>query len=806
MRLYLLTATLFFFKATTSIAQSNATVSGHVTDATTHDPLPYATVVLNTETAGRMVSGTLTDETGRFTFEGIEKGNYRIEISFIGYVTNSLPLLVGEKNYIFDLGKIRLEPESTQLDEVVIEAKRAVVASGLDKKSFDLEDIIAQGGSSVLDAMKALPGISIDQEGKVELRGSDKVAILIDGKQSSLTGFGNQKGLANIPAANIERIEIINNPSAKYDASGMAGIINIVYKKENRTGWNGDIGLRLAMGQFSKRKSDLTTDLGSYSLNPKVIPSVNLNYRSSRVHAFLQGEALRQKRLPNNEFNTRLYDDGRLIASQVPENRKQTQFIIKGGMDWALNEHNTLSISGIFDRERHIDTAQVAYVDLLADQRNRYWHWREEEITGYMNYRAEYRHAFDGPGHELKFSAQYTRGWEDEEYRLNDSSAVRQSFDTTHLIAIEHTTTFLADYVKPLRSGRLEGGAKVQIRRIPVTYTIGQGSQSVIYPGLGDWSRWGEDIYAGYLNYVWEKKRFDVEAGLRLEKTDVFYNLSPENIYYNQNDAYDYFKLYPNIRLSFKINDRNSLSAFFNRRVDRPGEPELRIFAKYDDPELLKVGNPYLRPQFTRTLELAYKNVWESGSAFFSVYRRDIESPFTRVYDIDKTDNNYDIVNRIYQNVGSASNTGVELLFSQNLAAFWKFNGSFNWYVNAIDAYTGTLLFPTVRPFSIPQSEDNTWNLKLNTLLTLPRKTQLQASFIYEAPKNIPQGRQFARSSLDVGIKKSIFKDKGELTISATDLLNRYGLKQEVSNDGFEVVYENFYETQIVTVGMNYKF
>ncbi|HMQ62248.1 MAG TPA: TonB-dependent receptor, partial [Flavilitoribacter sp.] len=207
MRFYLFAATLFFFKATVSIGQSNAAISGHVTDATTHDPLPFATVVLNIETDGQMVSGTLTDETGRFTFEGIEKGNYRIEVSFIGYVTNSLPLLVGEKNYIFDLGKIRLEPESTQLDEVVIEAKRAVVSSGLDKKSFDVGEIIAQGGGSVLDAMKALPGISIDQEGKVELRGSDKVAILIDGKQSSLTGFGNQKGLANIPAANIERIE-----------------------------------------------------------------------------------------------------------------------------------------------------------------------------------------------------------------------------------------------------------------------------------------------------------------------------------------------------------------------------------------------------------------------------------------------------------------------------------------------------------------------------------------------------------------------------------------------------------------------
>ncbi|MCB0520026.1 MAG: TonB-dependent receptor [Lewinellaceae bacterium] len=805
MRLYTLTILLFTLFST-AFAQQKATIAGHLLDAQTNEPLPYATVVLNTAADGQMVSGTLTDDAGKFIFEGVEKGSYQVQCSFIGYTLATLPVLVGEKNNIFDLGKIKLETETAQLNEVVVEAKRAVVASGLDKKTFDIEDNFAQSVGSVLDAMKALPGIAVDQEGKVELRGSDKVAILIDGKQSSLTGFGNQKGLANIPAANIERIEIINNPSAKYDASGMAGIINIIYKKEKKSGWNGDVGLRLGLGQLAKRKADLPTDLGSFSLNPKYIPSLNLNYRNDKIHAFLQGEVLRQERLPNNEFNTRFYDDGRIIASQVPENRKQTQFIIKGGIDYTLDERNTISVSGIFDRERHVDTAQVAYVDLLSDARNRYWHWREEEITGYMNYRADYRHAFDGPGHELKFSAQYTRGWEDEEYKLIDSSIVRQSFDTTHLVAIEHTTTLLLDYVKPLRSGRLEGGAKLQIRRIPITYTIGQGAESVIYPGLGDRSKWGESIYAGYLNYVWEKEKFDLEAGLRAEQTDVFYNLSPDNIYYDQNDAYDYFKLYPNVRFSYKINERNSFSAFYNRRVDRPGEPELRIFAKYDDPELLKVGNPYLRPQFTQTFELAYKNAWESGSAFISGYHRIIDSPFLRIYDIDQSAAGYDIINRIYENVGSATNTGVELLLSQTITPFWKANGSFNWYVNSIDAFSGTLLFPTVRPFQIQASEDNTWSLKINSLLTLPKQTQIQLSFIYDAPKNIPQGRQFARSSLDVGIKKTVFAGKGEVMLAATDLLNRYGLKQEITNEGFDVVYENFYETQVVTLGVSYKF
>lgn len=789
-----------------SSAQEEATVSGRILDKETLTPLPFVTIIVNYKSDEKTVTGALSNEAGRFTMTGIAHGIYVVKCSFLGYQSVNVPLVVGEKNNIYDLGKIELATATELLDEVMVTAKKEVVSAGLDKKTFMMEDNFSQTGGTVLDAMRSLPGVTVDQEGRILLRGSDKVAILIDGRQSSLTGFGNQKGLDNIPTANIESIEIINNPSAKYDAAGMAGIVNIIYKKERESGFNGDVGLTFGLGQLTKRKTDLPTELGSFQYNPKVIPSLNLNYRTSKINLFLQSELLIQEKLPNNEFTTRYYDDGTTILSQVPENRKQTQYILKGGLDWNIDEQNTLTFSAMYDYEHHFDTAQVPFINSTNMERYRYWSWLESEETGYINFSANYTHSFDEPGHELKVSLQYTKGWEDEAYFLSDSSAIRISKDTTHLIAEEHTIPFLIDYVKPLKSGRVEAGTKLQIRRIPVTYDVGMGEKSVIYPGLGDWSEWGENIYAGYVNYVHEKEKYDLEAGLRIEQTDVFYNLPEENIYYEENDAYSYFRVYPNIRLTYKIDDENNLSAFYNNRVDRPGEPELRIFPKYDDPELLKVGNPYLRPQFTQTFELAYKHYWTSGSLYLSGYHRIIEDHFLRIYSEDTTNQNYNIVNKIYQNVGNATNSGLEVLIIQEIGGFWKISGSFNWYKNIIDAFEGILLFPYERPFIIEKTNDNTWDAKLNNQFELPNKLQLQLTFIYYAPKNIPQGREYGRSSLDLGVKKGIWNDRGEITFSFTDIMNRFGIKQEIRGDGFTALYENFYETQVLRLGMTYKF
>ncbi|WP_249356474.1 TonB-dependent receptor domain-containing protein [Maribacter sp. ACAM166] len=649
-------------------------------DAITQENSPFANVTVQNSETQDMVTGAITDDNGRFEILGLTTGKYMLVFLFIGYESVEKPFIAGGLNNDYDLGKILLQPSAEQLNEVQVVGQEATINSDLNKKSFNLDNNIAQAGGSVLDAMKTMPGVTFDQDGKVVLRGSDKVVVLIDGKQSSLTGFGNQKGLANIPASNIEKIEIINNPSAKYDANGFAGIVNIIYKKERQKGLNGDVGLSFGLGALGKRRPDTPTDLGSFSVNPKLIPSINLNYRKGKLNYFLQSEFILQEALPNNEFTTRNYDDGRNVISEVPENRKQFRSIINGGIDYNLDDKNSFTFSGLYDRERHIDTSQVAFIDLNTNSRNRFYNWEEEEVTRYVNTAVNYRHSFKQTGHTLSANAQYTQGLEDETYSLNDSSSVRIGRDKTTIKAIENTTSVSSDYVKPLSNGRVELGAKLRIRRLPVDYTITPGNQSIIYPGLGSFSDWGENLYAGYVNYLLEKEFYDVEAGLRAEQTNVFYDLDPANTYYPNNDKYDYFELFPSVRFTYKLNEYNKISAFYNRRIDRPGEPELRVFPKYDDPELLKVGNPYLRPQFTDAFEVAHKYSWDSGSLFSAVYHRIIQDQYMRIFSIDDSNPNYDIVNRIYQNTGSATNTGLELLVSQDITQNWSLSSTINWY------------------------------------------------------------------------------------------------------------------------------
>ncbi len=782
------------------------TVSGQLLDAETQKTLAFANVAVHNLETDALITGTITDDDGRFEILEIPVGKYQLYFSFIGYTSAEQDLIAGGLNTVFDLGKIELVPSAEALEEVEVMGEQATTNADLNKKSFSLEDNIAQSGGSVLDAMKTMPGVAFDQEGKVVLRGSDKVVVLIDGKQSSLTGFGNQKGLANIPASNIEKIEIINNPSAKYDANGFAGIVNIIYKKEKQTGLNGDVGLSFGLGALGKRREDTPTELGSFSVNPKLIPSLNLNYRKDKINYFLQSEFILQEALPNNEFTTRNYDDGRNIVSQVPENRKQFRSIINAGIDYDPDENNSFTFSGLYDREKHIDTAQVAFIDLNTENRNRFYNWREEEVTRYLNGAINYRHSFEQAGHTLSANAQYTQGLEDETYSLNDSSAVRVGRDKTNIRAIENTRSVSTDYVRPLSNGRIELGAKLRIRRLPVDYTITPGNESIIYPGLGTFSDWGENLYAGYVNYLLEKENYDIEGGLRAEQTEVAYDLDPVNIYYPNNDQYNYFELFPSIRFTYKLNDNNKISAFYNRRIDRPGEPELRIFPKYDDPELLKVGNPYLRPQFTDAFELAHKYSWNTGSIFSALYHRMIQDQYMRVFSIDDSNPDYNIVNRIYHNTGSATNTGLELLFSQDVTETFKVSASFNGYINAIDAYQGTLLFPFERPFLIEESSDPSWDAKLTSEFKLSLKIAAQLTGVYYSSKNIPQGKELGRSSVDFGLKKTFWDGQGEASVAATDIFNTFGIRQELDGEGFSALYENYYGTQVIRLGMKYRF
>jgi hypothetical protein len=255
-------------------AQDDVTVAGRVLDSTTGQPVPFATITMLRE--GRAVGGELADEVGRFVIEGLGRGSYTVHVGFVGYTAAETPLLVGERNDNYDLGDLALVRAEGVTDEVIVTAQRQVLEANLDRRVFNVGEDLARATGSVLDAMRGLPGVTVSQEGQIQLRGSDRVAILIDGKQSGLTGIGNQAALDSIPAGSIESIEVINNPSAAYDAAGMAGVINIVYRQDQTEGLQIDGGLALGVGALDKRRPDLPTDLGSFSSNEKINPRVNL--------------------------------------------------------------------------------------------------------------------------------------------------------------------------------------------------------------------------------------------------------------------------------------------------------------------------------------------------------------------------------------------------------------------------------------------------------------------------------------------------------------------------------------------------
>jgi hypothetical protein len=517
-------------------------------------PISSASVIVLPEAGGDPVTGALTDSDGRFVVNGLPAGTWRVTIEAYGFESQNRRLTIGKKNSVYDLGKIALDSSKSAVapaDEIVVQAeRREPLGVEPGKSTFSMDGNTARAGGTALDALKSLPGVTLEQDGKVRLRGSDRVVILQDGKQSAQTGYGEQKGLDTIPADNIDRIEIVTNPSAKYDSAGMAGVINIIYKKDKKLGFNGDASITGGVGQITKRKEDVPSPLGSFDVNPRAVVSTNLRYNTERVASFLRGEFMIQRDLPNNEFTTRFYDSGQTIVSQIPENRKQKQYILKTGADLDLGDSDTISISASIDYEHHIDRAEIPFRDGATGQELRFWFWREDEGTGNLTGSVDWEHSFAAPGHKVSLNLQFTRAWEDEAYFLNEISPVRTGTDATHLIARENIVPVTLDYVRPLPSGRIEAGLKAQWRRLPIDYTVTPGVMSVIYPGLGDHSDWNEDIYAAYANYVREKPGYTAEIGVRVEQTKVAYDLPPENIYYPTSDAYDYFRVYPNTRIT----------------------------------------------------------------------------------------------------------------------------------------------------------------------------------------------------------------------------------------------------------------
>ncbi|MDH6253749.1 outer membrane receptor protein involved in Fe transport [Chryseobacterium sp. H1D6B] len=796
---------VLFFSSMTLAQVSSVTVSGIVTHKD-KSAVPYTNIVLKNAKDNTFVSGTITNEEGRFSLAEIKPGNYHLEISLSGYISKEQPLFIGSLSEFLDIPPVELELKSsekeTKIEEVIVTAsKKNEIGNQLDKKTYSVADNISQSGGSVLQSMQNLPGITV-QDGKVQLRGNDKVTVLIDGKQTALTGFGSQTGLDNIPSSAIDKIEIINNPSSKYDANGNAGIINIIMKKNKQNGWNGKAGFTTGLGSLWIRKENLPDIWPQYTFTPKINPSVSLNYRKDKINIFLQADNLYTQTLNKNEFMTRTYDDGTIINSQLKRNRNTNFLTTKAGIDWTIDSQNTLTVSGMYGSEKIIDRGDQPFFNNDLSQRFRLWQFLEDELKTTVMASAAYQHKFKEAGHHLNIGFNYTFHREDEKYFYDNYLPASTGTDAFKLLSDEQVYDFNVDYVKPLKYGRIEAGIKVRNRSIPTNMHFIPGINSVIDVSAGGWADYKEFIPAVYSNYVFENEKWEAELGVRLEYVKIQYDVNPNHPTY-KSDGYNYTQPFPNLRLAYKLNDRNRFSIFYNRRVDRPNEVDIRIFPKYDDAEIIKVGNPALRPQFTNSIELGYKHNWDNGYLYTAAYHRFSNGTISR---ISSTVPGSTLIYAVFQNAGRSYNSGIEAVWNQKISKTYSFNVNGNLYRNQINAFSVENLYPIPNTFSAGRQTGVSGNVKFNNTFKFAKGFDAQLTAVYLAPDIIPQGKIGSRFSMDMGVKKSIQNGKGELFLNASDLFNTMVIKKKIQGDGFRYTSDDYYETQVIRLGYSYKF
>jgi outer membrane receptor protein involved in Fe transport len=799
-----LVSALFLILSIACIAQNKQiTTSGVVKESTGKSALAFVNILLKNSKDSSFVQGTITNEEGRFTLIEVKPGAYYLELSYTGYEVKKQSVTIGELSAFLDFGAIELTSVAKELDEVRVSASgQNGVSDKLDKKSFSVAQVVSQAGGSVLQVMSSLPGITTTQEGKVQLRGSDKVAVLIDGKQTALTGFDGQKGLDNIPASAIERIEIINNPSAKYDAAGNAGIINIIFKKNRQEGFSGKAGLSSGLGALWQKRKNLPGIRPQYQGTPKVNPSLSLNYRQSKLNTYLQADWLYTETLNRNEFTERYYDNGDVVRQQVKRNRNTSYATLKTGIDYNLDAQNSFAVSGLFNREKIIDRGDIPYYNGDMSKLNRLWQFLEDEVKYTATATLGYQHKFKQPGRLLNVGYNYTWHREDERYFFTNWMPTFTGEDTFKLLSDEFVNDFTVDYVRPMKHGRIEGGVKLRLRSIPINMEFFPGLNSPIDSNAGGPAEYRETIPAVYGTYVLERGKFELEAGLRMEYAAIEYKVNPDHNTYNS-DGYTYIRPFPNVRFAYKMNEHNKVSLFYNQRVDRPNEVDIRIFPKYDEPELLKVGNPALRPQFTNTIEIGHKYHRNTASIYSAFYHRIIDGTITRIATQVAGST---ILYNVFQNAGRSYNTGAEIVYQQNASQAFTFNVSANVYKNTINAFSAINLYPVPSLYVSETEKATSGNIKFNGSFHLPKGLDIQVTGIYLAPDIIPQGRIGARASVDVGIKKSIQNGKGELFVNGTDIFNTLNVRKDITGNGFRYKTVDYYETQVFRIGYMYKF
>jgi outer membrane receptor protein involved in Fe transport len=765
----------FIMAASLLNAQSdNYKVFGEVIEAASSKTIDYATVVINEKPSGKMLAGTTTEGGGRFELT-TQTPNVSVEISFIGYTTVVLDNIQFDGN-MANLGVIKLGEDALTLDEVVVVGAKSTTEFKLDKRVFNVGTDLSTTGASALEVLNNVPSVNVNIEGQVSLRGSSGVQILINGKPSILADEASN-ALGTITADMIDRVEVITNPSAKYEAEGTAGIINIVLKKNEKTGLNGSISLN-----------------GGIPDNHSV--GLSLNRRTEKFNLFTQlGVGYRE--MPRDNENVNIdKTTGAELRSEGEEFRNETFYNFILGSDYYINAQNVITLSGSFAYEVEDQPSETEFTSLRDGNIERVW--TRTEVTEANNpkyqYELQYKRDFpDNEDHHLLFSAvgrffgkdqssefdnQFTQG----EENLNDQ--------LTETEFKEGNYTFNLDYTKPFSGGwTLETGAQYLTNHVSNDFSVSNLIDGVfkVDPNLTNIFEYDQKVLGVYGTGAFEGEIWGIKLGLRAENT----NLSTLLVNTNQNNNLKFTNLFPSAATSYKISDAISFQAGYSRRIYRPRLWDLNPFFNIRNNFSIRVGNPNLFPEFTDSYEVGSIFIFEDVTLNVNVYHRYTTDKIERVSTFE---NNVNIFRP--ENVGTNKATGLEANFKFSPSRNITVNGDANYNIFKREGQFNDQIFD----FSADQ-----WSGKLTTKYKVSKSLDLEITGRHESREQTIQGIIAANTFADLGFRYKILKGKGVLNVSVRDVFASRVRQNTVDQNDF-YLFSRSQQGRFITFGFSYGF
>ncbi|NVK50683.1 MAG: TonB-dependent receptor [Cyclobacteriaceae bacterium] len=743
---------LLFFSLSFSVF-SQGKLRGTVQELNSKQALSFASVAVYSPTDS-LIGGGITEENGSFSID-LPLGKFYTLIEFMGFEPFKSDVFeLTRSSSQKDLGIILLKSSAEDLDEVVVQGEKTLMELSLDKRIFNIGKDLANAGGTATDILMNLPSVAVDPEGNVRLRGSSNVRILIDGKPSGLVSFKGSSGLRQLPANLVERVEVITNPSARYEAEGMAGVINIILKKDNKQGFNGSfeviVGTPLNLGF-----------------------STNLNYRKNRINWFINYGFARRYQPYVSEQYQEVYENGNtLILNQANSGElRGWNNNIRGGLDYFFSEQSVLTMSYLWRRTDGRRITDIRYDDYLNSLDNflGYSLRRQDEKEKEPNSEiaVNYKRSFAEKGHELTATFTYLNYWENSDQLFTEFrfDAEGQPVPEEDLVQtslndeFENQYLFQLDYVKPLSSeGKIETGVRTSFREMENDFIVSQKNESgnlVPLPGLDNIFLYNENILAAYGIIGNKTGNWSYQAGLRAEHTDVETILAETN----ERNPRKYTNLFPSAHLTYNISEENAFQLSYSRRVRRPVYNDLSPYVTFSDQRNFFSGNPDLDPEFTDAFELGHIKYFDKGTLFSTAYFRNTVDKIERI----RTVNEEGFATTLPYNLNGEKSFGLEFSADYRPTDWWKLDLNLNFFHADIDGSNIQADF---------QAKTTSFLARQTSRFTVEGGWDLQLRTNYDARQKTAQGVRKGIFFLDISASKQIMQDRGRLILTVNDIFN----------------------------------